>query len=224
MPGLVKVGYSLKDPDLRASELDGTSSPHPHVVGYEILIEDPRDIEQQVHKKLAEYNEGKEWFRCSLDKAASVVKSIAGEEAIILESSSKINTQGSPRDKSQELADKWDQYINKPNVVQEMARTFYNLLMKEVKDCLAKGTYSNEKFVLETMKAVQDVTKKFLGGSITYHGYDNTIRATRLPVSDSKRQSILYEARVKAIKEATNKEKIVQGEIFRSKINELEEL
>jgi len=32
MPGLVKVGYSMKDPELRAAELNNTGSPHPYVL------------------------------------------------------------------------------------------------------------------------------------------------------------------------------------------------
>jgi hypothetical protein len=35
MPGLVKVGYSRKDPELRAAELNSTGTPHPFVVEYE---------------------------------------------------------------------------------------------------------------------------------------------------------------------------------------------
>lgn len=62
MPGLVKVGFSSKDPDLRASELNHTGSPHPYIVDYEVLTEHPRDIEQRVHRKLSEYREGGSGF------------------------------------------------------------------------------------------------------------------------------------------------------------------
>lgn len=48
MPELVKVGYSTKDPDLRAMELNNTGAPHPYTVNYELLIENPREIEQTV--------------------------------------------------------------------------------------------------------------------------------------------------------------------------------
>ena len=73
MPGLVKVGYSTKDPELRARELDGTHLPHPNQVTYEILIDNPQQIEQQTHRALSRYKErnrlpgyntGQEWFRC----------------------------------------------------------------------------------------------------------------------------------------------------------------
>lgn len=51
MPGLVKVGFSTKDPELRASELNNTGAPHPYVVDYDALVENSRDIEQRVHRE-----------------------------------------------------------------------------------------------------------------------------------------------------------------------------
>lgn len=41
MPNLVKVGFSSKDPELRAKELAHTGTPHPYVVDYEALVRDP---------------------------------------------------------------------------------------------------------------------------------------------------------------------------------------
>lgn len=35
MPGLVKIGYTMKDPELRAAELYNTGSPHPYKVDYD---------------------------------------------------------------------------------------------------------------------------------------------------------------------------------------------
>ena len=52
MPGLVKVGHSTKDPELRARELNNTGTPHPYTVEYEMLIEDPFRVEQQTHNAL----------------------------------------------------------------------------------------------------------------------------------------------------------------------------
>ena len=83
MPGLVKVGFSSKDPDLRASELNHTGSPHPYIVDYEVLTEHPRDIEQRVHRKLSEHREGREWFRCTPEFAVSAVQQIVGDGAIV---------------------------------------------------------------------------------------------------------------------------------------------
>jgi hypothetical protein len=59
-PGLVKVGYSSKDPDARAGELDSTADPHPHLVDYEVLVVAPYRHEQQAHSRLSDKHEGKE--------------------------------------------------------------------------------------------------------------------------------------------------------------------
>lgn len=82
MPGLVKIGYSTKDPELRAQELNHTGSPHPYQVEYEVLIEDPFQLEQKAHKLLASMREAKEWFRCSPEEAVASIKAIVGNQAI----------------------------------------------------------------------------------------------------------------------------------------------
>lgn len=88
MNGLVKVGYSTKDPELRAEELNHTGSPHPYVVEYEVLLENPYQIEQKVHKLLKDVHEGKEWFRCSIEEAIAAIYQTVGD-AIITENFKK---------------------------------------------------------------------------------------------------------------------------------------
>lgn len=73
MPGIFKIGFTLKDPVLRAQQLNSTGIPHPFVVEYEILVDEPHDLEQRVHKILQEFNENKEWFRCSFAQAVQVI-------------------------------------------------------------------------------------------------------------------------------------------------------
>lgn len=63
MPALVKVGYSMKDPMLRAEELNHTGVPRPYVIECDLLVTGPRRIEQLAHAALQEFSEGKEWFR-----------------------------------------------------------------------------------------------------------------------------------------------------------------
>jgi len=82
MPGLIKVRHSTKDPELRAQELNNTGSPHPYVVEYEMLIEEPYRLEQQVHKALRNHSEAKEWFRCSAEEAIAVIQRVAEGKAI----------------------------------------------------------------------------------------------------------------------------------------------
>ena len=82
MPELVKVGFSTKDPQLRAQELGNTGAPHPYVVVYDVLVHDPREAERLVHQKLNQYSEGKEWFRCSLEFVRDVIRDSLGDRLI----------------------------------------------------------------------------------------------------------------------------------------------
>lgn len=79
MPNLVKIGFSTKDPVLRALELAGSGSPHPFVVVFDVMVEGPRDVEQAAQKRLAHLKEGKEWFRCSIDDAIKAVRLSSGK-------------------------------------------------------------------------------------------------------------------------------------------------
>lgn len=73
MPGLVKVGYSMKDPELRARELNHTGAPHPYAVDYEVLVDEPYCIEQGTHRDLSAKREGREWFRCTAEEAIAAI-------------------------------------------------------------------------------------------------------------------------------------------------------
>jgi len=92
MPGLIKVGFSTKDPELRAREFGGTHSPHPFIVEYEVLVNNPYKYEQLAHKELESYRENKEWFRCGLEQGISAVKTVIGAE-LITEDIKHINRQ-----------------------------------------------------------------------------------------------------------------------------------
>lgn len=83
MPDLVKIGFSTKDPVLRAEELNHTGAPHPYEVVYDLLVINPYQIEQQTHKFLAEKREGKEWFRCSIAEAVAAIRKTAGDSIIL---------------------------------------------------------------------------------------------------------------------------------------------
>jgi T5orf172 domain len=78
MPGLLKIGFTLKDPFIRARELEQTGVPHPFVVEYEVMVAGPRDLERRVHTHLAGVHERKEWFRCTLSHAITAIRELAG--------------------------------------------------------------------------------------------------------------------------------------------------
>jgi tetratricopeptide (TPR) repeat protein len=83
MPDLVKVGFSTKDPQLRAQEFDNAGLPHSYLVEYWMLIEDPYQIEQKTHQLLSSKREAKEWFKCTAEEAIAAIKQIAGSHAIL---------------------------------------------------------------------------------------------------------------------------------------------
>lgn len=74
MPGLVKIGYSTKDPELRAKELANTGAPHSYVVEYDVLVDEPRMVEQELHRSFSEWHEDKEWFRCDVSQAIQEIR------------------------------------------------------------------------------------------------------------------------------------------------------
>ena len=74
MPGLVKVGFSMKDPFMRAQDLGGTGIPHSFRVEYDALVDEPRSLEKKVHAALKNRHEAKEWFRCSVADALRVIR------------------------------------------------------------------------------------------------------------------------------------------------------
>lgn len=49
MPGLIKVGFSMSDPELRARELGHTGIPGAYLVEYEVLTGNPFQVEQAAH-------------------------------------------------------------------------------------------------------------------------------------------------------------------------------
>lgn len=89
MPGLVKVGFSTKDPKIRAKELDGTGLPYPYNVAYDALLEGPRQIEIGVHRELRQHHEAKEFFRVSVEVAVQALERVVAQQgkSVLLSSS-----------------------------------------------------------------------------------------------------------------------------------------
>lgn len=83
-PGMIKVGYSTKDPAERAKEL-GTGSPFPYQVEYEVLVDNPRQVEKLAHEVLSFVNAGKEWFECDIPVALKAIKKVCSSRTTYLE-------------------------------------------------------------------------------------------------------------------------------------------
>ena len=93
MVGLIKIGFSTKDPKGRATELSGTGTPHPYVVEYDALVTAPREVEQKVHDELEAQREGKEWFRCGTADAVEAIRQMSGEDLICENHHGRENTE-----------------------------------------------------------------------------------------------------------------------------------
>ena len=78
MPGVVKVGYSMKDPSIRANDLDSTGMPTAYRVEYEALVEEPYQVEQQIHHEMQAFHAGKEWFKTDTLNAVLAIRRCAG--------------------------------------------------------------------------------------------------------------------------------------------------
>lgn len=87
LSGMVKIGYSMKDPHMRAgNDFDPAGLPDDYIVEYHALVDNPRAIEQQVHTRLKDQRYKKEWFRVTVSEAIAnirTVTSLCGE--ILLE-------------------------------------------------------------------------------------------------------------------------------------------
>lgn len=97
MWGLVKVGYSSKDPEIRARDFykQNTGMPAQYKVQYKALLENALEVEAKVHEILDNYREvlnknetGKEWFRCSLLIAYQAIQQASGYSSIVYDEKS----------------------------------------------------------------------------------------------------------------------------------------
>ena len=82
MTGLLKVGFSVKVPDERASELYTTGVPEPFELTYYCLVDDAKRIETEIHKGLSSYrhNNGREFFRVELADVLQLISSLCKPE------------------------------------------------------------------------------------------------------------------------------------------------
>lgn len=76
--GLLKIGYSDRDPSIRMEELYTTGVPTPFVQLYVMLVEDAYAVEQNIHAELDYCRDSKsrEFFRCELAKVISVLEEL----------------------------------------------------------------------------------------------------------------------------------------------------
>jgi hypothetical protein len=74
VPRHVKIGFTERDPELRAKELSGTGLPGEYSVEFSIEVDQPREVERVVHLLLQDFHHHKEWFECSVAEARLAIE------------------------------------------------------------------------------------------------------------------------------------------------------
>ena len=79
MPGKVKIGFTERIPDIRASELDATGVPTPFDLQFTALVDRAFELEQAVHASMDvnRVRQNREWFDLTVHEAIKAIKSSA---------------------------------------------------------------------------------------------------------------------------------------------------
>lgn len=82
MPGLLKIGYSVKVPTERVDELFTTGVPEPFKLAYYCLVENADKLEPAIHRNLSAYRHrgNREFFRIELEAAVRSITSLCQPE------------------------------------------------------------------------------------------------------------------------------------------------
>lgn len=78
MPGVVKIGRTLRDARTRARALSTSGVPTPFQVAFELFSEDHQRLEERIHAELADFrvSPNREFFRYPLDRAISLLQEL----------------------------------------------------------------------------------------------------------------------------------------------------
>jgi len=78
MPGLLKIGYSVKVPEERVDELFTTGVPEPFKLAYYCLVENADKLEPTVHRTLSanRHRNNREFFRIELEDAVRSITNL----------------------------------------------------------------------------------------------------------------------------------------------------
>lgn len=86
LKGVLKIGYTERDPLKRLSELSNTSLPNNFELIYTALLEGAESVEQLLHKKLQNLrvNNGREFFSCTAVEAKNYFDELILEKKIVV--------------------------------------------------------------------------------------------------------------------------------------------
>ena len=80
-PGLLKIGQTSKDPDIRRNDLNSTGVPEDFILEYRALTSDYHRLEKEIHQKLNNYRyrQDREFFKIEVQDAITTIKAVAGD-------------------------------------------------------------------------------------------------------------------------------------------------
>lgn len=82
MPGLVKIGMTTRDPDVRLREINSATGVLPFVIEAVIASRDAKWTEREVHERLAlrRVNKSREFFRIEIPEAKKTIFEVARQQ------------------------------------------------------------------------------------------------------------------------------------------------
>ena len=80
LDGLLKIGFSMKDPTIRIRDFDSAALPTPYRLEFDMVVVKPRMVEQSAHLLLGSMKAGREWFRCTLEQATNALQRAANQQ------------------------------------------------------------------------------------------------------------------------------------------------
>jgi hypothetical protein len=79
MPGLIKIGRTVRDRRTRGRELFTTGVPTPFELAFEVYSEEHQQLEDEIHNKLEDFrvNPNREFFRYPLKDAIKILDELS---------------------------------------------------------------------------------------------------------------------------------------------------
>jgi hypothetical protein len=121
-PGLSKIGYTMKDPELRLKELDTTGVSGQLHLACSYLVRDPSAVEASIHRELSAYHYRKEWFQIEPGAAISKLDGLLDGAFFYREALLKISVSVDPQSEEKNLREFRRAYSVEFSTITEMQR------------------------------------------------------------------------------------------------------
>ena len=83
-PGLLRIGFSLKDPELQAEEFsDADKVSTPYKVEYDVLVWGGKTLQEELFLALDTHRDADGWVKLSLREAVPVIRAAVGKKMLL---------------------------------------------------------------------------------------------------------------------------------------------